>query len=459
MTLDDQIRQINNQQEFVDICNTVFTEKYGDFQIIDGSRADQGNDGYVPSERRIFAIYCPLKPENKNDKDFLTKIKSDLQKAQRLHESKVYDIQKWTFVTPGKLSNEVIAELMKCASASGFQGGHVEATLLANELYKSPHLIDKFPRLQILKINNKLEEALSELKKFSNEKPPEDVSSLKKNQPDSEDFIKVHKILSQDQSATSKQELRSIIYSTTDKYAQINGILGLIKWYEPVDDNIDDMINWCDQGIQIARILDNGCMLAQFLSTKAVYLSDKWSRIDVETAFSIKMGNAVGLNLLPEQEIQNILERLRLLEDEFNASFKEALETARKEKNLFILANVFSNIGTAAGGRYIHINALGLSERASNEKKLSKKALLYSKDCYSAAGYELGVGYALNNLALQLSNFGEKPEAIDLNEKALNIAKKYNDKSLIQTVLWLQESLKTGRIPDYVHGERRERKV
>ncbi len=62
MELEQQIRQLNNPQEFTEICNTLLTEKYGDdFQIIDGTRSDHGNDGYVESEKRIFCYALPDK--------------------------------------------------------------------------------------------------------------------------------------------------------------------------------------------------------------------------------------------------------------------------------------------------------------------------------------------------------------------------------------------------------------
>ena len=72
MTLDELIAQSTNPQEFTRLCNVVFTDIYGDkFQIIDGTRADNGNDGYVVSEQRILAIHCPVKPEQKTDAGYL----------------------------------------------------------------------------------------------------------------------------------------------------------------------------------------------------------------------------------------------------------------------------------------------------------------------------------------------------------------------------------------------------
>jgi hypothetical protein len=70
--IEDQIATMCNPQEFTRLCNSIFTSIYGDdFQVIDGTRSDEGNDGYVRSEKRILAIYCPIKPGKKTDSDYL----------------------------------------------------------------------------------------------------------------------------------------------------------------------------------------------------------------------------------------------------------------------------------------------------------------------------------------------------------------------------------------------------
>jgi hypothetical protein len=98
MTLDEQISQITDPQEFTRLCNAVLTEQYGsDYQVIDGTRADGGNDGYVISEKRVTAMYCPIKPERKTDTDYLEKIRRDIAKAQSLRDSGKYQIENWTF--------------------------------------------------------------------------------------------------------------------------------------------------------------------------------------------------------------------------------------------------------------------------------------------------------------------------------------------------------------------------
>lgn len=55
MSLDEQIAQMTNPQDFTRLCNTIFTDIYGhNFQVIDGSRSD-GGDG--AARARATAIH------------------------------------------------------------------------------------------------------------------------------------------------------------------------------------------------------------------------------------------------------------------------------------------------------------------------------------------------------------------------------------------------------------------
>jgi len=129
MTLEEQIAQITDPQEFTRLCNSILTEKYGKaFQVIDGTRGDDGNDGYVITEKRMLAIYCPIKPERKTDADYLNKIRTDILKAKNLRDSGEYNIENWTFLTPRKLSNKVVTKLRQLGDSIGLDASHQEST-------------------------------------------------------------------------------------------------------------------------------------------------------------------------------------------------------------------------------------------------------------------------------------------------------------------------------------------
>ncbi len=465
MDLGELIRLINNQQQFVKIVNTVFIAKYGDnFQLIDGTRSDEGNDGYVRSEKKILAIYCPAKPENKTDKSYKEKICKDLAKAKKLKDSKKLDILQWTFITPGALSGALLSYLRDKAKEAGLEGNHLEATYLADVLYQNPHLLEKFPQLYASKIETyfkKISKDIEDLKKPHSEHNEISVNrgifEGRGSREESEDAKKVIEILRQDQTNSSKGELKAVYYKTTDTVAQVNAILGLLHWYGPLEDKSEDMVEWCNEGIRLAEKLKSESLRALFLSFKGDHLSDIWAREDMQMAYAIKMGNSIGFSMVSEEQRQKKIVELDRIDDMFSNAFKEAVDVATRLKNANILAQVCLNIGHAAGGRYIHLNALGVS-RANFEKTLAKKMILHAKDLFSAIGDELGVGYALHNLAIQLNTFQENVEAAELNKKVIEIAKKYGDNSLLQTAGWLEETIKTGKIPDYIHGERRERK-
>ena len=109
MALDELVAQMTDPIDFVRLVNAVHVDIYPrDFQVIDGSRGDNGNDGYVASERRMLAIYCPAKPEQRTDADYRKKIEVDLGKAVALRDAGTYSIDAWTFITPRKLSDDVV---------------------------------------------------------------------------------------------------------------------------------------------------------------------------------------------------------------------------------------------------------------------------------------------------------------------------------------------------------------
>jgi len=144
--IEDQIAIMINPQEFTRLCNSIFTCGYGDdFQVIDGTRSDEGNDGYVRSEKRILAIYCPIKPEKKTDSDYLEKIKGDMQKAASLRDTDKFKIERWTFVTPRKLSSNIIAKMEQLGTTHGFVVNQLEVMTPDSSMFCCTHCAGSMP--------------------------------------------------------------------------------------------------------------------------------------------------------------------------------------------------------------------------------------------------------------------------------------------------------------------------
>ena len=461
MDLEEQIGLITNPLDFTKLCNTVFTEKFGsDFQVIDGTRGDEGNDGYVRPEKRVLAIYCPIKPEKRTDRDYIAKIASDIKKVGGLREEG-WDVQRLTFVTPRKLSTKVLRRMAKLAEEHGCEADHVESTYLSGLLYKSPHLVQKFPFLY----DHRLEKVIIDaMRRFSatdpsDRPPPEDPRIARSAIERSADLKAVMAIRNRPQTETSKSDLRTIFYRTSDASAKLNCVLGLIQWHSPADEPPAHMVDWCDQGLAIAKAEGARLVEGYLLAQRGMFRSYQWSQEDMAAAQLMRAANRIGVDIHTEEQKTQTVERLCEYEKEFEAAFAAALSVAKELDSANLYAEVLLCVGQAAGLRAIDYRALAMHTEAHAEEGLTRRALLEALHVYSATGQELNRGYALQNLANQLRFFGEQREALALCDEAIEIGKKHEDAALLQSATGLRETIVTGKIPNYLAGERRPLKV
>src|SRR5690242_2462094 len=115
MSIQSEIELIKDPSRFSRLTILLFEAEFGfDYQAIDDDRGDGGNDGYIVSEKRMFARHCFKKlPKKALDEEILKKLKSDFAKAAKLKESGAYDIENWTFLTSYAVSNGVVQEALK----------------------------------------------------------------------------------------------------------------------------------------------------------------------------------------------------------------------------------------------------------------------------------------------------------------------------------------------------------
>lgn len=143
----DRISQIDSPDEFTRLCKALLSAEYHDFQTIDDSGGDGGNDGYSESKKTLFQLYCPKKPEKANDASYQSKITEDLDKAKKLVESGKYEISEWIFITPRELREPVQTFLREEAIKRGFVGIAWASPKLGELLAKHKHLRSQFPNL------------------------------------------------------------------------------------------------------------------------------------------------------------------------------------------------------------------------------------------------------------------------------------------------------------------------
>lgn len=462
MTLDEQIAQITNPQEFTRLCNTVLIERYGnDYQVIDGSRADGGNDGYIISEKRITAMYCPIKPERRTDADYLEKIKRDITKAQSLRDSGKYEIENWTFLTPRKLSNDVVVEMRKHAESMGFIATHQESTYLANELLRNKHLIEAFPNLHINNIDAKLNEILGLLRthhlEIQQSKEKLGTAGIYKitieDRAGIDHILKIRKALKSDK---TKPALRSIYYQSANSIIKLNAILGLLDFYDPVEDTAQDMVQLCNEGMAIAEHLGDSSAKAHILAQKGYMISFIYTHLDMKTACEIRADNATGFQTISEEYKQGVVTHLKELEKQYDSAFGEALSLTKDSHDYSTMAGVLVFLGNAAGQRALYLQTLNVRERTASEKATCRRALITAKDVYNALGNELGAANALLNLANQIRFFGETMEAMELAKGVKEIASRFDDHRLLQHANELIYRLETSKIPDDLASKHRE---
>jgi len=159
-----RIREIRNAQVFQDFCQQILAAEFEDFQSLDDSRGDSGSDGYVPSKRRLFAIYCP-ESHPTPERYYKDKIRSDLGKAVRLRDELGYEIDDWMFLTPAPLPEGLHRFISEKAKEAGFNRGisWSEKNILPL-LLKHPHLKLLYPELFIVDLQGEVRAGFADIR-------------------------------------------------------------------------------------------------------------------------------------------------------------------------------------------------------------------------------------------------------------------------------------------------------
>lgn len=468
MSLEDQIAQIVEPLLFARLCNTVFAAEYGhDYQVIDGTRGDEGNDGWVRSERRILAVHCPLKPERKTDAGLREKAFSDLEKARGLRDSGRIQVDRWTFVTPRKLSNSLVVDIARRGDELGIAANHIEATHLAVSFLKHPELTKEFAELHVSQLEELLRQAiewsppaLEGANQRAGDRPPEDdihhFLDVKAAAAEDGELKEVVALRQSSDEGAAKAGLRTFFYRSSDPTVQLNAVLGLVDLFAPADDDANDLANLCESAIGAARRVGSRSAEAYLLAQQGYLLSFEFGRADLARRANVLAEAQIGFSLSDPQETKAANDQIQRLGEKFTGAFKSALHLAKDSRSPLAMAAVLICIGNAAGQRALYLRQLGTRADADAERDACKRALLCARDLYAEMGRELDVVDVQFNLANQIRFLGEEQTAKQLVDGIIPVAKKYGYDDLLRKATWLKESLETGIIPDYMAGERRK---
>lgn len=158
MSLRAQIELMTVPQEFTRLCNAVLIAEHGDdFLPIDDDRADRGNDGYLKSEQRMFAVHCFKRIQSQGiDAAIRTKLVGDLGKAIALKRAEIWPIDAWTFLSNYPVSEELGAQITGIGRDAGIDVAWRGPDYLATALTRHPEVAAEFPGLQINELSAQL---------------------------------------------------------------------------------------------------------------------------------------------------------------------------------------------------------------------------------------------------------------------------------------------------------------
>lgn len=182
MNLEAQIQLITVPQEFARLCNAALVAEYGDdFLPIDDDRPDRGNDGYLKSAKRLFAVHCFKRVQNQSlDQEVRRKMVGDLGKAIALKSEDLWDIEGWTFISNYPIDEETGRKAIGLGRKAGIDVLWRGPDFLARVLTEHDAVRSQFPALQVSEIGERLDEIKNAVSdgdgsSASSPKPPDRV--------------------------------------------------------------------------------------------------------------------------------------------------------------------------------------------------------------------------------------------------------------------------------------------
>lgn len=473
--LQTQIESMHNTRDFEILINDIFTRINGTDYVASDYHGDEGMDGYIPSSKTLIAKHCFENPlprrVNRND-EILRKAKGDLKKAIDL--SKKLEIKKWMFVTAYLMPTPVYVKLKTEVEAADFEFVYSGPSFIRDVLIQNKDLLQNHPGLQLLHVAedvrdikrsvgmlitdaqlNRTGKAVEASPKPELEKK---VASIEQQTPSptvfktalkkkkSRDYERLLEIYKYPPSAKLEKEIKSIIYSSSDQEAVLQGVHLLSSWYKYSRETIDDQLTLLDLGIDSAKTLKSLDSEAVLMAEKGSLLSTKFVLTDLEGWGNIQISNVTGFPLITKERKDAIIRELKSLNEQFNELFREAMKKAYASNNYLAVTKTFSRIGDAAGNRAGHYMSLGIKDRAIFEQRLSKSSFMHAKKIAAQFSDETEVAYVLYNFANALGFMSEADEALLVLKEAVEIAKNHKLNDILVNIERLEKLIKEPKI-------------
>ncbi|MGC0421441.1 hypothetical protein [Embleya sp. AB8] len=178
MNLQAQIELVTVPQEFTRLCNAVLRAEHGaDFLPIDDDRSDRGNDGYLKSEQRMFAIHCFKRPQKRLiDAEIQAKMLGDLRKAIVLAQSGDWAVQAWTFLSNYPIPEGLGAKAVQMGRSVGIDVSWRGPDYFAEALQRHRPVRELFPSLLTNDVLERLDRIYNRID--AQARPPEGIGGF-----------------------------------------------------------------------------------------------------------------------------------------------------------------------------------------------------------------------------------------------------------------------------------------
>jgi hypothetical protein len=150
-------------EQFQSFTSQLFSEELPSFQAIEGAGGDGGLDGIEGTT--AYQMYFP-EVKNRNKKNYIAKIDTDLTKLQATVTKRKLTINKWILVVPEDLGTDVVLHLQAKSKELGMECIYWGATKLTALVNKYPYIRDAFPEVFLPDVKQDLTEVKEGLERL-----------------------------------------------------------------------------------------------------------------------------------------------------------------------------------------------------------------------------------------------------------------------------------------------------
>lgn len=430
-----KIKDIDNPELFQRLVHAILQAEYGnDFQVVDDSGGDLGNDGYLRSQKALYAIYCPEKKPTQ--KTYKKKINKDFQKAVRLRDSSGYAIGQWVFVTPTDLREPIQRYVRDEASKFGIIGICLGDTYLTDLYLRHEHLHNRFmdldsPRIydELSIIREGIDKVLNVVSTGNIKKEQMEVSnlssySLLRFMPNAH-LLSIKDMLFSGAINEGLAKLEQLRLETSDEGERLWAILLAVQFTDKVR-NPDLVFALTEEGIALAERLREPSALSILKAERGWLINYQFVNLDMHTYQEINMSNVTGISFINNKRKKSIERQLEILLKDSDKLFDDAYTTAFENRRYRELCFVLQMKASALSQRDIfHQRVPPLLNKVIEERKQIR--LLYETAIRIATslGDIHSLANAYHNYANDLIMFGDVGRAYTHATRANQLAKSY----------------------------------